>query len=140
MPSTHQSITVNRPIGDVWRTIRNFHDLSWAPNVITSVENTGNTDGESVGAKRLLNGVFHETLQEVDADNYRFSYSIDDGPSPVSSQDVSNYTGVVELSCTNEGETLVVWTSSWESSSEDAVDFCHRIYVAFLNDLVGSMG
>ena len=139
MPSTNQSIVVNASVDEVWTRFRNFHDLSWASNVIANVEKVGDVDGGSVGAKRLLNGVFHETLVEIDDDAYFLRYSIDDGPSPVSRDEVSNYIGIVKLSSVEQGgQTLVEWTSAWDSDSEDAVEFCHGIYAALLGALVES--
>ncbi|TNG00585.1 MAG: SRPBCC family protein [Gammaproteobacteria bacterium] len=139
MPETNQSIDINAPIYDVWAKLNNFHDFSWAPNVITSVDKVGDIDGGQVGAKRILNNAFHETLVEIDNNNYSLKYSIDDGPSPVSKNDVSNYFGSINLSTSGDNDqTHVSWTSSWESNSEDAVEFCHGIYVALLNELDAS--
>jgi len=139
MPTTDQSIVVDAPIADVWSRFTNFHDLSWAPNVVTNVENVGSIDGGTSGAKRILNNAFHETLIEIDSDEYFLKYSIDDGPSPVSKDEVDNYIGVVKLSPSEEGSgTLVEWTSSWESTGNDAVEFCHGLYVALLGELAKS--
>ena len=138
MPLTSQSTVINAPVSDIWNRVRNFHDFSWAPNVITNVEKVGDIDGSSVGAKRILNGVFHETLVEIDDDNCLLRYSIDDGPSPVSRDEVSNYIGSIKLGANNEGGVLVEWSSSWESKSDDAVEFCHGIYVALLDELAKS--
>ena len=139
MPSTYQLIVADAPITEVWAKINNFHDLSWAPNVITKVEKVGSVDGREAGAKRILNDAFHETLVEIDDDEYKMKYSIDDGPSPVSRDEVSNYFGVVQLSPATEGDgTLVEWSSSWESDVEDAAEFCHGIYVALLGELAES--
>ncbi len=139
MPSTNQSIVVDAPISDVWARLNNFHDFSWAPNVITKVDKVGNVDSSEAGAKRILNDAFHETLVEIDQDKHMLKYSIDDGPSPVSKDEVSNYYGIVKLSPATEGNgTLVEWTSSWDSNVEDAVEFCHGIYVALLNELAAS--
>lgn len=136
MPTTNQSIVINAPIADVWSRFSNFHDLSWAPNVITNVEKVGSIHGGSVGSKRILNNAFHETLTEMHNDRYLLKYSIDDGPSPVSKDEVANYIGVVKLSPSKDGSgTLVEWTSSWESKVDDAVEFCHGIYVALLGEL-----
>ncbi len=83
----------------------------------------------------MLNGVFHETLKEVDAENKTFSYSIDDGPSPVSKDDVSNYLGTVKVQPGADGGTLVEWSSTWEQNDEPACEFCYGIYVALLDDM-----
>jgi len=138
MPSTNQSITINAPIADVWVKFNNFHDLSWAPNVITNVDKVGNIDGGKAGAKRILNGVFHETLIDIDNNNFSLKYSIDDGPPPVSKEEVDNYYGVIKLSENDKG-TQIDWTSSWDSKADDAVEFCHGIYVALLNELKTDM-
>jgi len=138
MGTTHQDISINASVDAVWTAISNFHDLSWAPNVITSVDAVGDKAGHEVGAGRVLNGVFHETLQTIDNDAKTFSYSIDDGPSPVSKEEVSNYIGRVLVEPAGEG-ARVEWTSSWEQNDEPVHDFCHGIYVALLNDMKASL-
>lgn len=138
MPITNQSIEIEASIEEVWARVSNFHDFSWAPNVVTQVEKVGTSGGQEVGAQRILNGVFHETLVEIDPSKYYLKYSIDDGPSPVSKDEVSNYIGVVRLTEAGLGKTQVEWSSSWESNVEDAVEFCHGIYVALLKELADS--
>ena len=139
MPSTQQFTDIDAPIEQVWTCFNNFHDLSWAPGVITAMQKVGNINGSQVGAKRILNEVFHETLVEIDHERYVLKYSIDDGPSPVSKQEVSNYYGVVRLSPAEQGQgTHVEWSSSWDADVEDAVEFCHAIYVALLKELQAS--
>jgi hypothetical protein len=106
----------------------------------TSCEFVGNTAGTEVGAKRVLNGAFHETLQEVDESEHRMRYSIDEGPAPVSSSEVSNYIGEIKLTpVTMQDTTLIEWSSSWDSKEEKAVSFCHNIYVAIMGDLAETM-
>ena len=138
MPSTTQSKVVKASMDAVWEKLSNFHDTSWAPNVAKSCDKVGAVGGYDVGAKRLLNGVFHETLTKTDKGTYSIEYSIDDGPSPVSKEEVSNYLGTIQLSPAADGATLVEWNSSWLSNSEDAVGFCHGIYVALLDELAAS--
>lgn len=136
MPGTYQSIVINAPIDSVWDTVKDFHDFSWAAGVIDSCESVGDFSGQEVGAKRILNGAFKETLVEVDADTHKIRYSIDDGPSPVSASEVSNYFGTLQLRSSNlDGKTFVEWGSKWDSNSEEAVEFCHQIYVALLQAL-----
>jgi len=140
MPSTSQTRIVPAPPAVVWKRLRNFHDLSWAPNVITRVDAPGETPGDQVGAQRVLNGVFHETLHVLDDENHRMEYSIDEGPPPVSSADVANYRGVVQVrEAGDDGGALVEWSSSWDSSSEEAVEFCGGIYTALLDELATTM-
>ncbi|MCP4127639.1 MAG: SRPBCC family protein [Gammaproteobacteria bacterium] len=132
MGSCDNKIEIKASISKVWDTICNFHDLSWAPGVVTSLESIGDKKGDEVGAKRVLNGMFHETLTELDPNSYTFSYSIDDGPGPVAKGAVSNYIGVVKLSESDNG-TLVDWSSSFESENDnDVSEFCSPIYQALL--------
>ncbi len=138
MGTTHQDIEISASVDTVWSAIRNFHDMSWAPNVITSVDIVGDKKGHEVGAGRILNGVFHETLHSIDEDARTFSYSIDDGPSPVSKEEVRNYIGRVAVEPSGDG-ARVEWTSSWEQNDEQVHDFCHGIYVALLTDMKASL-
>jgi len=107
--------------------------------VINKVEKVGDVEGGQVGAKRFLNDAFHETLLEIDCDNKILRYSIDDAPPPLSKEQVSDYEGLVKLSADSAtGGTLVEWSSSWQSNTEEAVEFCHNIYLALLDDLAKS--
>lgn len=140
MGQTYQSIVIDAPIEKVWTTIRNFHDLSWAPNVITGVEVVGSRSGNEAGAGRVLNDAFRETLREMNEDARSFAYSIDDGPSPVSKDEVSHYIGRVSLRPVTEGGgTFVEWSSEWERNDQAASKFCHGIYVALLSDMKQSL-
>jgi len=139
MGSCYNKIEINSSLQDVWNCICNFHDLSWAPNVIVSVTKAGDISGSNVGAKRVLNDAFHETLTELNTENFSFKYSIDDGPGPLANGEVNNYIGTVQLSSTNNG-TLVEWSSSYESEQDNEVaNFCNPIYLALLTDLKKSM-
>ncbi len=140
MGTTYQSIVIQLPPESVWQSIRDFHDMSWTPNVITSLDRVGDRQGNEVGAGRLLNGVFHETLRAIDDDAHTFSYSIDEACSPISSGDVRNYVGRVTVKATPDGGgSLVEWSSIWEDNDEAAYEFCHGIYVALLDDMKASL-
>lgn len=135
MGKCYQKIEIEAPIKKVWDTVSDFHDLSWAPDVVSSVDKLGDKPGDEVGAGRILNGVFHETLTVLDHVNHTFSYSIDDGPGPVASDAVSDYVGTVKLT-ESAGGCLVEWSSAFQSKNENEVaDFCNSIYVALLNSL-----
>jgi len=121
----------------VWGAIRNFHDMSWAEGVITSCTAVGDVAANRVGAQRLLNEVFHETLVSLDDQQLTFTYSIDDGPGPVAKNAVKNYIGAVRVSPITENDTTFVeWQSTYESADESAVGgFCNPIYMALLGAL-----
>ena len=136
MGRTYQSTVVEAPADQVWRLLRNFHDMSWAPGVIESCTVVGDRDGDQPGARRVLNGVFHETLQAVDDLERSLKYSIDDGPSPVSKAEVSRYIGQLRvLAVTDTDTSFVEWHSSWHGNDAAATEFCHSIYVALLDAL-----
>ena len=136
MGKTYQSAVINAPVSQVWSKIKNFHDFSWAAGVIDKCEAVGGKAGDQVGAGRILNGAFHETLVEFSELDRSFKYSIDDGPAPVSKNDVKDYIGTVRLIPITDNDTcLIEWSSSWEAPKDDACDFCHNIYVALINEL-----
>jgi len=134
----YNSCVVNAPVEDVWARLRNFHDMSWAPNVITSIETEGDP-GAGSGAKRLLNGAFAETLISVDDDARVMEYSIDDGPDPLGAAE--GYVGTVRATpVTAGGGTFVEWSSRWASGPEGIAEFCNPVYQALLADLVKQYG
>jgi hypothetical protein len=136
MHRTYQTTVIEAPVGEVWALLRNFHDMSWASGVIEHCEAVGDKPGDQVGAQRVLNGVFHETLQELNDTDHVARYSIDDGPAPVSKNDVKDYTGVIRaFPVTDIDGTFVEWSSSWEAQGDEAEAFCHNIYVALLKEL-----
>ena len=66
-----------------------------------------------------------------------FTYSIDDGPGPVSKNSVSNYVGRVSIyPVTESGKTFVESVSTYESRNDSEVgDFCNPIYAGLLSSL-----
>ncbi len=132
----YNSVIVTASVDKVWKALRDFHDLSCCPDVITQVEVVGDAGGTEIGAKRILNGVFHETLLTLDDEERTFSYSIDDGPEAVSKDNVQGYVGVVRVfPVTEDDSTFVLWTSRWDSSGGGVQEFCDPIYQALLGSL-----
>lgn len=140
----YNATVLNAAPDTVWKALRDFHDLSWSSNVVEEVTKVGDVAGTEVGAKRILNNAFHETLHVLDDDARYLKYSIDDGPGPVAKDAVSDYFGEVRvLSVTvpaDSGQCVVVWESSWSSGSEEVHDFCDPIYHALLSDLKSHFG
>jgi len=136
----YNSAVINAPQNKVFDTIKNFHDLSWCKNVINKLDVKGNKNGNEIGAQRILNDAFHETLLSVNNDAKTFSYSIDDGPGPVSKDNVNGYVGEVSvLPITENNTSLVIWSSKWNTSKDGGVaDFCNPIYHAILQELKSS--
>ena len=133
MGNTHQTIEIDAPLENVWAKISDFHNMDWASGVIASCLSIDKIGSREVGAKRLLNGAIHETLLELDSEQHIMRYSIDDGPSPIASNEVSNYIGVITLTpSTGSGQTSVEWTSSWQGNEVAATKFCSGVYNALL--------
>lgn len=137
MGKCYNSAVINAPCEKVWNTIRNFHDFSWAPGVVTKAVAVGGLKGDQIGAKRILNDAFHETLLALDDHERTLSYSIDDGPGPVSKNAVRNYIGRVRVfPITENNATFIEWQSSYDSADAAAVgEFCNPIYQALLKAL-----
>ena len=143
----YNAVVLNAPTDTVWAALRNFHDLSWTPNVVTDVKVVGNVGGTEPGAMRILNDAFQETLLALDDNTRTLRYSIDDGPGPVASSNVSGYVGevrVMPVTVGTEGDqTVVVWTSNWASEGGEGGpvgDFCDPIYRALLGDMKAYFG
>ncbi|CAM2070813.1 SRPBCC family protein [Sulfidibacter corallicola] len=140
MPRTFNSIVINAPIAKVWAIVSDFHKLNnWAPELFMSCDATGDLGPTEVGTKRVLNGAIYETLIHFDAEQHHFEYSLDEGPPPISSQDVTQYVGSVKLNpVTANDTTYVAWSSRWESESDEAVAFCNSVYVGLLKALAAA--
>ena len=132
----YNSCVVDAPVDKVWAALRNFHDMSWAAGVIESVDAIGDKASDQIGAKRILNGVFHETLLGINDADRCFKYSIDDGPDAVSKDNVRGYIGAVRVWPVTDGDaTFVEWSSSWAASGGGVQEFCDPIYRALLGAL-----
>lgn len=132
----YNSAVVNASIDRVWEVLRDFHDLSWAAGVIESADKVGDLPADRIGARRILNGAFHETLLAINDVDRCLKYSIDDGPGPVSRAKVRGYVGAIRLfPVTDTDATFVEWSSSWESGGDDVAEFCNPIYRALLEAL-----
>ncbi|PHS53066.1 MAG: polyketide cyclase [Lutibacter sp.] len=133
----YNSIVINASYDKVWGVLKNFHDLSWSKNVVSKVAIIGQKSSEEIGAKRILNDAFQETLLSLDNELMKFTYSIDDGPDVVSKNNVKGYIGEVTVFPVSENNTsFVLWTSHWKSEKKGGVaEFCNPIYHALLQDL-----
>ncbi len=130
------SAVINAPVDEVWKLLRNFHDMSWT-SAIESVEPVGAARADQVGAKRLLNGAIHETLLSINELDHVLQYQITDGPSPISKDDLKFYYGTVSvLPVTDQNVSYVSWTTRFEAK-DDAVtqEFCDPFYSTFLAHL-----
>ncbi len=132
----YNSAVVPAPAERVWPLLRDFHDLSWAPEVIERCEPGNDLPGTQIGAKRVLNGAFYETLLGLDDKDRLVRYSIDEGPDALSKDNVSGYVGEVRVfPVTDSNASFVLWMASWEASGGGVAEFCNPIYQALLGQL-----
>jgi len=137
MGTCYNSAVIAAPADKVWAAIRDFHDFSWARGVVTHAEKVGAAAGTEVGAVRVINGAFRETLRSFDEQGRQFSYSIDDGPGPLATANVQRYLGTVRvLPVTLSDQTFVEWVSEYESVDDGAIGgVCNPVYRALLGAL-----
>ena len=134
--SCYNSAIIPADVEQVWAKLRDFHDMSWASGVIESCDKANELPGTQIGAKRILNQAFHETLLALDDQERIVRYSIDDGPEAVAKDNVNGYVGEVRVFPVTAGnQTFVLWTSSWEDSKGGVAEFCDPIYKALLDAL-----
>lgn len=132
----YNSTVINAPTDQVWKKLRDFHDMSWAAGVIESSTAVGSKGPSEPGAQRILNNAFHETLKEIDDQTRSLRYSIDDGPAAISKDNVRGYIGEVRVfDVTDTGGSFILWTSEWEASGGGVAEFCNPIYQALLSAL-----
>ena len=126
----YNSIVIKAPADEVWEAIKNFHDMSWSEHVVTKVEKASDQSGEEIGAKRIVNEAFHETLLSIDHETKKVTYSINHGPGVLSKENVKGYVGELTVFPVSDDNTsFVLWTTDWESTVEgDVAEFCNPIY------------
>lgn len=140
MHKCYQSIVIPAPINFVWDIVKDFHDMKWAKSIIETCEAVGSKNGSEVGAKRILNGDYHQTLLDFNEHEHRIRYTFDAGSFPVSTCDVKNYVGQLKLTPVTIGnETLAEWSSTWDASLDTCDDFCKLVYVLLLTCLSNSV-
>lgn len=138
MPSTYQSIVVDRPAETVWRVTRDFHDLHWAVGVIDECEPVGTQAADQIGARRAINGVFFEELLEISDLTRTLKYRIYDGPSPLSPEEVADFVAAVAIRpVTEQNAAFVEWSARWNGEDPGGVTetFCHEIFSELLRSL-----
>jgi len=140
MPEVHTSLVIEAPVAQVWDQIKDFHDFSWAPGIVTSCVDVGDSPGNTVGAKRLVNDAILDRLLAYDTDAHGYKYAIEEGPSPISPNEVSNFVGHLRLSAAGDNQTLAEYSGSWEAGDDAAVELMDGIYSGLLKELAQQAG
>ena len=131
----NKEITVNASPVTTWKMIGEFNHLDvWHPVVVASELTSGSS--EMTGAVRVLtlgNGAAITEKLLSHSDN-SYSYAITESPLPV-----SDYVSEISVSTTEDGKSLVRWTSSFDAkkgfADEEAINTISGIYDAGLTSL-----
>ncbi len=140
MPQVHASLVIDAPVSQVWDRIKDFHDFSWAPGIVTSCIAVGDVAGNEPGAKRFINEAFLDRLIEYDTAGHGYKYAIEDAPSPVSPAEVGNFVGHLRLSAADGDRTLAEYSGDWELENDEASSFMDEVYSGLLGELSQRFG
>lgn len=129
------SVVVDAPVNRVWGAMRNFHDMSWAADEV-ECEPVGAYAGNQIGAKRIINGTFYETLIGLDDQARVMRWRIDIGSDSAVKDNVAEIIGEIRvLPITEDNTTFVVWTTSPEASTGGVAEAGDEVYQAMLAEL-----
>jgi hypothetical protein len=129
---------VNIAADALWKTIGGFNALpDWHPGVAKS-----QATGESKGSTRTLSlaggGSLVERLEESNATNKLYRYSILSGPLPV-----ADYVAEIHVKDNGDGTSTVEWSSEFkpkDATEPDAVKAIQGIYQAGFDSLKKMFG
>ncbi|MEO9877449.1 MAG: SRPBCC family protein [Anderseniella sp.] len=138
MLNVHESAVLSAGAAEVWAAISEFGNLAeWHPAAVTS---TIETRGEDT--VRVINisggGVLTEKLEAKDDGAMSQSYSIVDGPLPV-----SDYYSTIKVTDGDDGKCTVDWTGKFKADGADdemASKVISGIYTAGLSALTKRFG
>jgi uncharacterized protein YndB with AHSA1/START domain len=144
MPKVHVSTVIGAPIERVWRTVSDFNGLAeWMPGMKDSVIEDGKP-ANAVGAVRRLSMVgtsdkLRERLEVLSPQEYRISYSVLEGPLPVTKIVTTMHLRPI----TDSYGTLGEWSSEFETEpgkEEQGVQFMARVFGAGFRALKKHLG
>ncbi|MDZ7799532.1 MAG: SRPBCC family protein [Trueperaceae bacterium] len=125
--------TVPAPADDVWNALRSFEGIeNWLP-VITRSE----VRGEGAGATRVCTmtdgGQLRERLEEVDDDQRRLTYTIEEAPMPV-----QDYRSTMQVVPEGDSASTVVWAAQFgapEGAADELESTMRTVYESGLDGL-----
>jgi hypothetical protein len=124
MASASASIHIPVRVEKVWALVGGFHSLAqWLP-MIASSESLD--DGQVRQLTTTDGGIIIERLQSFDNIGRTYSYSIDQGPFPV-----SDYLSTLKVSADGDHGTLVEWSGVFTPdgvSEEEAEAIFREVY------------
>lgn len=98
----------------IWDEITNFYKWDWF-SPIKEVQTDKNFCPNEIGANRIINKDFYESILDVDLENDIFKYAINNGPNHFSNSKISSFVGTVKLIYIEEEITEVIWKTSWNN-------------------------
>ncbi|MDN5870210.1 MAG: SRPBCC family protein [Nitrococcus sp.] len=129
------SVVVEAPVNRVWGAMRNFHDMSWAADEV-ECEPVGAYAGNQIGAKRIINGTFYETLIGLDDQARIMRWRIDLGSDSAVKDNVQEIIGEIRVyPITEDNTTFVLWATSQEPSTGGVAEAGDDAYQAMLAEL-----
>jgi len=138
MLNVHESAVLSAGAAEVWAAISEFGNLAeWHPAAVTSTIETRGDD-----TVRVINisggGVLTEKLEAHDDGMMSQSYSIVDGPLPV-----SDYYSTIKVTDGDDGKCTVDWSGKFNADGADdetASKIISGIYTAGLSALEKRFG
>lgn len=131
MAKVNMTTEMNIAADEIWKLIGGFNSLpDWHPQIANSVLKEAGKIRELtlVGGGKII-----EKLDEQDATQRFYSYTIIESPLPI-----ANYRATIKLIEQASGNTTVQWSSEFdvdEGSEQDAVNIIKGIYQAGFDHL-----
>lgn len=124
MASTQVEGEIPAPLDDVWKVVSDFGGFVEAQGLPVEVEGSG------IGSVRKITfgeAVIIERLEDIDESAHSTSYSIVEGPLPV-----TGYLSSIRLEAAGDSATRVDWSSTFEPaggmSDSDASEIIAGVY------------
>jgi len=128
-------IAIEAPPDVVFDYLATFGDMSWAGDIIKSVESVGEKRNVP-GAKRIVNGVIKETLIINDRKRRVHSYTIEECPLFPKTIAKGRYITSFEILETIDGKCVAQTKTTYAMSGDPEEDETIRqIYFGFLSNL-----
>lgn len=124
MAKVYVSAVIDRPVDQVWATIRDFGDLAgWNPAFRESIIE-GDLPADRAGCKRKLTledgAVIREELRAFSDEERSCTYSILESPFPI-----ENYVSTLRLlPVTDGGRTFAEWSAEFDVPPENEEEIC----------------
>ena len=122
---------LNMNADEVWKLIGQFNALpEWHPAVVSSKLEDG---GRIRRVSLLGGGEIVERLEQIEAGDRLYRYSIISGPLPV-----ANYTATLRVKEDGKGKAIIEWSSEFDPSGAtetDATAAITEVYKAGLDNL-----